>query len=111
MRFGYAGIALLLLASIAHADDWRRSYRQLETPHFHIVYYVFPKGGERSVTASLNEDGNTSFVPWLIGSIVVGTAITVGIVLLATPPDGKPVNGTLPPFKVGTQAGFPGFHF
>lgn len=69
-----------------------------------------PKGGERAVTASLNEDRNTSFVPWLIGSVVVGTAITVGVVLLATPPDQKPVDGTLPPFKVGTQA-FPGLHF
>lgn len=48
MKFAHAGIALLLLASIAHADDWRKSWRQLETPHFHIVYYVYPKGGERS---------------------------------------------------------------
>lgn len=69
-----------------------------------------PKGGERAVTASLNEDRNTSFVPWLIGSIVVGTAITVGIALLATPPDEKLVDGTLPPFKVGTNR-LPGFSF
>lgn len=73
-----------------------------------------PKGGERSVTASLNEDRNTSFVPWLIGSIVVGTALVVGIVLLATPPDEQPADGTLTPFKLGTTSrdpGGPGFRF
>lgn len=70
-----------------------------------------PKGGERTVSATLNEDRNTSFVPWLIGSIVVGAAITVGVVLLATPPDEKTVDGTLPPFKVGTQSRLPGFSF
>lgn len=69
-----------------------------------------PKGGERSVTAQLNEDRNTSFVPWLIGSLVIGTALTIGIILLATPPDEKPVDGTLLPYKVPTQH-FPGFVF
>ncbi|MBX3252384.1 MAG: hypothetical protein KF901_34740, partial [Myxococcales bacterium] len=63
-----------------------------------------------SVSATLNEDRNTSFVPWLIGSLVVGAALTVGIVLLATPPDQQPVDGTLAPFKVGTQSA-PGFSF
>ena len=62
-----------------------------------------PKGGERSVSASLNEDRNTSFVPWLIGTIVIGSAVIVGVVLLATPPDEKPRNGTLDPFTVSTQ--------
>lgn len=62
-----------------------------------------PKGGERSVSATLNEDRNTSFVPWLIGTIVVGSAVIVGVVLLATPPDEKPRNGTLDPFTVSTQ--------
>lgn len=73
-----------------------------------------PKGGERSVTATLNEDRNTSFVPWLIGTVVVGTALVVGIVLLATPPDQQPAAGTLNPYKLGTtsyQPGGPGFHF
>ena len=73
-----------------------------------------PKGGERSVSATLNEDRNTSFVPWLIGTIVVGTALVVGIVLLATPPDEQPADGTLSPFKLGTtshQPGGPGFQF
>lgn len=73
-----------------------------------------PKGGERSVSANLNEDRNTSFVPWLIGTIVVGTAVVVGIVLLATPPDQKPADGTLSPFKLGTssyQPGGAGFRF
>jgi len=70
-----------------------------------------PRGGERSVTANLNEDRNTSFVPWLVGTIVVGAAIVVGIVLLATPPDEKPQKGTLPPFTLGTQRFSPGFTF
>lgn len=73
-----------------------------------------PKGGERSVSATLNEDRNTSFVPWLIGTLVVGTALVVGIVLLATPPDEQPADGTLSPFKLGTtstQPGGPGFRF
>lgn len=73
-----------------------------------------PRGGERSVSAALNEDRNTSFVPWLIGSLVVGTAVVVGIVLLATPPDEKPADGTLSPFKLGTtsyQPGAAGFRF
>ena len=73
-----------------------------------------PRGGERSVSATLNEDRNTSFVPWLIGSLVVGTALVVGIVLLATPPDEQPVDGTLAPFKLPTtsvQPGGPGFRF
>lgn len=69
-----------------------------------------PKGGERSVSATLNEDRNTSFVPWLIGSLVVGAALTVGIVLLATPPDQQLVDGTLTPYKVGTQS-MPGIRF
>jgi hypothetical protein len=79
-----------------------------------------PKGGERSVSATLNEDRNTSFVPWLIGTIVIGAALTVGIVLLATPPDEQPADGTLSPFKLGTSShhggggggtGGPGFRF
>lgn len=79
-------------------------------------YYTFtydvdvPKGGERSVTANLNEDRDTSFVPWLIGSIVVGAAVVVGIVVLATPPDQKRANGTLDPFQVSTQHRRPGLN-
>jgi hypothetical protein len=66
-----------------------------------------PKGGERSVSATLNEDRNTSFVPWLIGSLVVGAALTVGIVLIATPKDEEPVSGTLTPGKIGTTSAIP----
>jgi hypothetical protein len=62
-----------------------------------------PRGGERSVTASLNEDRNTNFVPWLIGTVVVLAATTVAVVLIASKPDQEPVNGTLPPFALGTQ--------
>lgn len=69
-----------------------------------------PRGGERAVTASLNEDRNTSYVPWVVGTIVIGAAIVVGVVLLATPPDEKEVRGNLGPGLVGTQS-MPGFRF
>lgn len=62
-----------------------------------------PRGGERSVTAALNEDRNTSFVPWLIGTVVVLAATTVAVVLIARKADEEPVNGTLAPFAIGTQ--------
>jgi hypothetical protein len=67
-----------------------------------------PRGGERSVTAALNEDRNTSFVPWLIGSIVIGSALVGAIVFLATPPDQEPQKGTLSPFVLGTSSFHPG---
>jgi hypothetical protein len=73
-----------------------------------------PKGGERAVTASLNEDRNTSFVPWLVGTIVIGTGLIVGVVLLALPNDEEPQKGTLSPFVFGTTSvnpGGPGFRF
>jgi hypothetical protein len=63
-----------------------------------------PKGGERSVTASLNEDRNTSFVPWMIGTIVIGAGVIAGIVLLALPKDEEPTKGTLNPFVLGTTS-------
>jgi PEGA domain len=82
-------------------------------PHQVVVkkrgFYAFsydvdvPRGGERSVTASLNEDRNTNFVPWLIGTVVVLAATTVAVVLIASKPDQEPVNGNLPPFALGTQ--------
>lgn len=80
-----------------------------KTGYYTWTYDVdVPKGDQRTVSASLNEDRNTSFVPWLIGTLVVGAALTVGIVLIATAPDQQPVNGTLGPvYKVGTS----GFHF
>ena len=69
-----------------------------------------PKGGERSVSAALNEDRNTSYAPWVVGTIVIGAALVVGIVLLATPPDEPLQRGTLTPFVLGTQS-TPGFRF
>jgi hypothetical protein len=69
-----------------------------------------PKGDQRTVSASLNEDRNTSYVPWVVGTIVVGAALVVGIVLLATPPDEPVQKGTLTPFVLGTQS-TPGFRF
>lgn len=62
------------------------------------------KGSERSVTASLNEDRNTSFVPWLIGTVLVVGASTTAIYFITRPKDEQPVKGTLPPFTVGTPS-------
>ncbi|HEY8072837.1 MAG TPA: PEGA domain-containing protein [Labilithrix sp.] len=63
-----------------------------------------PKGSTRTVTVTLNEHRNTSFVPWLIGTVlVVGTA-SVASYFIFKPKDQEPVNGTLPPFTVGTPA-------
>jgi hypothetical protein len=62
-----------------------------------------PKGGERPVTASLNEDRNTSFVPWLIGTIVVIGGASVAAFFIAQPKDEDPVPGNLAPNTVGTS--------
>jgi hypothetical protein len=62
------------------------------------------KGGERTVTASLNEDRNTSFVPWLIGTIIIVGASTAAIYFVTRPKDEEQVKGTLPPFTVGTPS-------
>jgi hypothetical protein len=70
-----------------------------------------PKGGERSVSATLNEDRNTSFVPWLVGTVVVGAALAVGVFLVAREPDQQPASGTLSPFKLPTASFQPGLHF
>jgi len=62
------------------------------------------KGGARTLSATLNEDRNTNFVPWLIGSIIVAGAGTAAVYFIARPKDEERVNGTLPPFQVGTTA-------
>ncbi|MDB4943800.1 MAG: TonB-dependent receptor [Labilithrix sp.] len=62
------------------------------------------KGGDRSVTASLNADRNTSFVPWLIGTVVVVGVGTTALYFITKPKDEQPVKGTLPPFTVGTPS-------
>lgn len=67
------------------------------------------KGDARSITASLNEDRNTSFVPWMIGTILIGAAVIGGIVFIAAPPDEKPVAGTLPPNTLPTTSFLPRF--
>ena len=73
--------------------------------HYTWSYDVdIPKGGERSLTASLNEDRNTSFVPWLIGSVLVIGASTTAIYFITKPKDEQPVKGTLPPFAIGTPS-------
>ena len=73
--------------------------------HYTWSYDVeVPKGGERSVTASLNEDRNTSFVPWLIGTVLVVGASTTAIYFITRPKDQEPVKGTLAPFTVGTPS-------
>ena len=55
------------------------------------------RGGERAVTAQLNEDRNTSFVPWLIGTIVVLGGGAVAAAFIFKPKDQDPVTGNLPP--------------
>jgi hypothetical protein len=73
--------------------------------HYPWSYDVeVPKGGERTVNASLNEDRNTSFVPWLIGTILVVGGTSVALYFITRPKDDEPVQGTLPPFTVGTPA-------
>jgi hypothetical protein len=61
-----------------------------------------PKGGERSVTAQLNEDRNTSYVPWLIGTVLVVGGGAVAAYFIAKPKDEEPVRGSLAPFALGT---------
>ena len=73
--------------------------------HYDWRYDVdVPKGGERSLTASLNEDRNTSFVPWLIGTVLVVGASTTAIYFITKPKDEQPVKGSLAPFAVGTPS-------
>ncbi len=73
--------------------------------HYTWSYDVeVPKGGERALTASLNEDRNTSFVPWLIGTVLVVGASTTAIYFITKPKDEQPVKGTLAPGAIGTPA-------
>jgi hypothetical protein len=71
-------------------------------------YYVWnydvevPKGAERSVSARLNEDRNTSFVPWLIGTVVVLGAGTLAGYLILKPKDEDKAATTLSPFNIAT---------
>ncbi len=72
-------------------------------------YYVFnydvevPKGGERTVSARLNEDRNTSFVPYLIGTVLVLGAGSLAGYFILKPKDEDRASTTLPPFNVPTQ--------
>ena len=61
-----------------------------------------PKGGERSVTAQLNEDRNTSYVPWLIGTVLVVGGASVATYFIVKPKDEEVVRGSLAPFALGT---------
>lgn len=63
-----------------------------------------PKGSSRTITVTLNEHRNTSFVPWLVGTVlVVGTGAVISYFVFK-PKDEDKVNGTLPPFTVGTPS-------
>jgi hypothetical protein len=62
------------------------------------------KGAERPISANLNEDRNTSFVPWLIGTVLVVGVSAVSIYFVTKPKDQDQVQGSLPPFTVGTPA-------
>ncbi len=73
--------------------------------HYAWSYDVdVPKGSERTVTATLNQDRNTSFVPWLIGTVLVVGASSVAVYFITRPKDEEPVKGSLPPFTVGTPS-------
>ena len=73
--------------------------------HYTWSYDVdVPRGGERSVSASLNADRNTSFVPWLIGTIIVVGASSAAIYFITRPKDQEPVQGSLLPYTVGTPS-------
>lgn len=61
-----------------------------------------PKGTERSVNARLNEDRNTSFVPYLIGTIVVIGAGSLASYFILKPKDEDKAATTLAPFNVPT---------
>lgn len=61
-----------------------------------------PKGGERTVSARLNEDRNTSFVPWLIGTVLVVGAGSLAGYFILKPKDEDKASTTLPPFNVPT---------
>lgn len=63
-----------------------------------------PKGGDRSLTATLNENRNTSFVPWLIGTVVVVGAGATALYFITRPNNQDPVNGTLAPYHVPTTS-------
>lgn len=62
------------------------------------------KGAERPISANLNEDRNTSFVPWLIGTVLVVGVSAVSIYFVTKPKDQDLVQGSLPPNTVGTPA-------
>src|SRR5205085_10546636 len=62
------------------------------------------KGRERPISANLNEDRNTSFVPWLIGTVLVIGASAAAIYFVTKPKDEDPAKGTLPPFTVQTPS-------
>lgn len=60
------------------------------------------KDRERPINLTLNEDRNTSFVPWLIGTIVVVGVSAAAVYFVTRPKDEEPVQGTLPPYAFET---------
>jgi hypothetical protein len=63
-----------------------------------VVFAVVRHGAD-----AISWDFVTKSAPAGVAPAIVGSAVIVGIVLLATPPDEKPRNGTLDPFTVSTQ--------
>jgi hypothetical protein len=54
MRSRLVVVVALLLAMHARADDITKRWRQIDTTHFHIVYYVYPDGsGEEQIAQKL----------------------------------------------------------
>jgi hypothetical protein len=63
-------------------------------------------GQEKPVSVELNEDRHPSWVPWVVGTILVVGAGTVATYFIFAPKDQEPVRGTLPPYTVQTPAAF-----
>src|SRR5262249_18945919 len=64
-----AVIAVMMVASLAHAGDPAQVWRTIETEHFHIHFYTLPNGGgEEKVAqrvAPVAEDARKKLLPYL----------------------------------------------
>lgn len=102
------GASILIDSQVVGADKWEGPVKtgyhtvQIKKQGYYPATYEVNVGAneERRVNATLNEDRNNSFVPWLIGSLVVGVSATVAGYFIFRPQDQEPVVGNLPPGTV-----------